>query len=287
MGRHLPDPPHRRFLISGPLSGILSDRFGARGFATAGLLTSGASFLLLELLPMNFDYVWFALLILLFALGAGMFFSPNQAAVMNSLPPDQRGSGAGMLNTFQNSASVLSIGVFFTIITLGLAATLPSHLYSGLVAQGVPSGAARTVSHLPPIGSLFAAFLGYNPIQQLLGNQHTLQTTYHLSAGHAQFLLGRSFFPRLIEQPFANGLHLAFDFAAGASVIAAIASLLRGGRYVHGDEPTGANGNGATTHESIGAEIGEGLAGAGVAAGTGSGAGEVIDESGVLTSGDD
>ncbi len=273
------------FLVSGPASGILSDRFGARGFATAGLVTAGVSFLLLELLPMNFNYVWFALLILLFALGSGMFFSPNQAAVMNSVPPDQRGSGAGMLNTFQNSASVLSIGVFFTIITLGLASSLPTHLYSGLVAQGVPSGAARTVSHLPPIGSLFAAFLGFNPIQQLLGNQATLQTTYHLSAAHAHYLLGRSFFPKLISQPFADGLHLAFDFAAGASFIAAVASALRGKRYVHGETPAGQVS--PAGHESLAEEIGEGLAGAGVAAATGTGAGETIDESGILVDSED
>ena len=252
------------FLISGPLSGILSDRYGARGFATAGLLVSGASFLLLELLPMNFSYVAFAALILLFALGSGMFFSPNQAAVMNSLPPDQRGAGAGMLNTFQNSASVLSIGVFFTIITLGLAATLPSHLFSGLVAQGVPAGAAHRVANVPPIGTLFAAFLGYNPIQQLIGNAHSLVVNYHLSNAHAQYLLGRSFFPKLISSPFASGLHLAFDFAAGASVIAAIASLLRGGRFVHGDAP-------------IAAEVEAGLAGAGMAAARGVGAGGAAD----------
>jgi MFS family permease len=273
------------FLISGPVSGVLSDRFGARGFATAGLLTSAASFLLLELLPMNFDYVWFALLIFLFSLGSGMFFSPNQAAVMNSVPPDQRGAGAGMLNTFQNSASVLSIGVFFTIITLGLAATLPSHLYNGLVAQGVPGGAARNVSHLPPIGSLFAAFLGYNPIQQLLGNQHSLQATYHLTAAHARYLLGRSFFPKLIAQPFADGLHLAFDFAAGASVVAAIASLLRGPRYVHGEN--GAGLGSPADHEPFGEELAEGMAGAGVAAAIGAGAGEALDESSLLAPSED
>ncbi len=253
------------FLISGPISGILSDHFGARPFATAGLLIGGASFLLLELLPMNFTYIWFALLILLFAIGSGMFFSPNQAAVMNSLPPEQRGAGAGMLNTFQNSASVLSIGVFFTIITLGLAATLPTHLYAGLVAQGVPSGAAHKVAALPPIGSLFSAFLGFNPIKELLGGSGTLVGTYHLSTAHANYLLGRSFFPKLISAPFANGLHLAFDFAAVASVIAAVASLLRGGRYVHTAAPAGE-------------EAGEGLAGAGVAAASGIGAGEAVDE---------
>src|ERR1700685_3132704 len=127
------------FLVLGPISGILSDRYGARLFATAGLIVSGASFLLLELLPINFSYIWFALLIFMFAVGMGLFFSPNQASVMNSLPADQRGAGAGMLNTFQNSATVLSMGLFFTIVTLGLASHLPKHLYSGLVAAGAPA----------------------------------------------------------------------------------------------------------------------------------------------------
>ena len=167
------------FLLTAPLAGILSDRYGARAFATGGLLISGAGFLLLELLPINFNYVWFAALIFLFAVGMGLFFSPNQASVMNSLPPEQRGAGAGMLNTFQNSATVLSMGLFFTIVTLGLAARLPSHLYRGLVAAGVAPGAARTVANEPPIGSLFSAFLGYNPIKELLGPTGALQ---HLSA---------------------------------------------------------------------------------------------------------
>ncbi|HUZ24596.1 MAG TPA: MFS transporter [Streptosporangiaceae bacterium] len=222
------------FLISGPISGILSDRYGARAFATAGLAVSGAGFLLLELLPINFGYVWFALLIFLFAIGMGLFFSPNQAAVMNSLPPDQRGVGAGMLNTFQNSASVLSMGLFFTIVTLGLASRLPGHLYRGLVAAGVAPAAAHAVASEPPIGSLFSAFLGYNPIKELLGPTGALAK---LPAKQAAYITGRSFFPRLIEQPFAGGLHLAFSFAAGATVIAIIASAIRGQRYLHATEP--------------------------------------------------
>jgi MFS family permease len=218
------------FLVMGPLSGILSDRLGARGLSTVGLVLSGASFLLLELLPMNFSYVWFALLIFLFAIGMGMFFSPNQASVMNSLPPDQRGAGAGMLNTFQNSAQVLSMGLFFTIVTLGLASALPTHLYAGLTHAGVSPSAARLVANEPPIGSLFSAFLGFNPIQQLLAPTGALA---HLSHSQVAYLTGRSFFPRLIAPPFARGLHLAFDFAAGATAIAVVASALRGKRYVH------------------------------------------------------
>jgi MFS family permease len=222
------------FLIVGPLAGLLSDRYGARLFATVGLIVSGASFLLLELLPINFSYVWFAVLIFLFAVGMGLFFSPNQAAVMNSLPPEQRGAGAGMLNTFQNSATVLSMGLFFTIVTLGLAHNLPSHLYRGLVKAGVSPSAAHLVASEPPIGSLFSAFLGYNPIKQLLGPTGALQK---LSPNQAAYVTGRSFFPQLIEQPFASGLHLAFTFAALATVIAIVASAVRGQRYVHATEP--------------------------------------------------
>ncbi|MEP7024877.1 MAG: MFS transporter, partial [Actinomycetota bacterium] len=222
------------FLITGPIAGILSDRYGARTFATAGLIVSGASFLLLELLPINFDYWLFALLVLMFAVGMGLFFSPNQAAVMNSLPPDQRGAGAGMLNTFQNSATVLSMGLFFTIVTLGLASRLPSHLFKGLVAAGVSPAAAHTVASEPPIGSLFSAFLGFNPIKELLGPTGVLQ---QLPAKQAAYITGRSFFPKLIEQPFAAGLHLAFTFAAIATAIAIVASAFRGRRYMHTTEP--------------------------------------------------
>ncbi len=235
------------FLIVGPISGVLSDRYGARAFATTGLIVSGAAFLLLELLPINFSYPWFALLIFVFAVGMGLFFSPNQAAVMNSLPPDQRGAGAGMLNTFQNSATVLSMGLFFTIVTLGLAAKLPTHLFSGLVQAGVDPAAARAVADEPPIGSLFSAFLGYNPIQELLGPTGALQ---HLPPGQAAFITGRSFFPSLISEPFADGLHLAFDFAAGATLIAVIASAMRGKRYLH-----------SSTTEPLIEELAEGAAG--------------------------
>src|SRR5580692_1221591 len=221
------------FLLVGPVAGALSDRFGARLFATAGLTISGASFLLLELLPINFSYIWFALLIFMFALGMGLFFAPNQASVMNSLPPDQRGAGAGMLNTFQNSATVLSMGLFFTIATVGLASRLPGHLYKGLVAAGVDPAAAHTVAAEPPIGSLFSAFLGYNPVQELLGPTGALQK---LCPHQLAFVEGRSFFPGLIASSFGDGLHLALTFAAIATAIAIVASALRGKRYLHANE---------------------------------------------------
>jgi hypothetical protein len=153
---------------------------------------------------------------------------------MNSLPPDQRGAGAGMLNTFQNSASVLSMGLFFTVVTLGLAARLPSALYKGLTQAGVAPGPAHLVANEPPIGSLFSAFLGYNPIQELLGPTGALKT---LPAHQVAYIEGRSFFPQLIEQPFAHGMHLAFTFAAIATAIAIVASAIRPRRYMHVSEP--------------------------------------------------
>jgi MFS family permease len=216
------------FLIAGPVSGWLSDRFGARPFSTGGMILAAASFALLQVLPVDFVYWQFAAILLLNGIGMGLFASPNRAAIMNSLPPERRGVGAGMSATFQNSAMVLSIGVFFTLIILGLASALPSALTHGLVAQGVPRADAARVAALPPVSIMFAALLGYNPVQTLLG--HVISK---LPASHAAYLTGHTFFPSLISGPFQHGLDIAFDFAIAACLIAAVASLLRGGRYVH------------------------------------------------------
>jgi MFS family permease len=217
------------FLLAGPASGWLSDRFGARPFATGGMAIAAASFLFLILLPVNFSYIWFALILLLNGIGMGLFTSPNTAGVMNALPPSQRGAGAGMLATFMTSASVLSIGVFFTLMIVGLASGLPHALQHGLVAHGVPAADATRVSHLPPVATLFASFLGFNPMGTLLG-KHVLNA---LPPGQAGTLTGRSFFPHLISGPFHTALVYAFTFAIAACVIAAFASLLRGGKYHH------------------------------------------------------
>jgi MFS family permease len=250
------------FLIAGPVSGRLTDRFGARPFATAGMALSGICFLLFDLMPMNFSYAWFALLLLVVGLSLGLFFAPNIASVMNSVPADQRGAGAGMLNTFQNSAQVLSIGVFFTVITLGLAARLPGTLEHGLTAQGMPAAQAHTIAHLPPIGTLFAAFLGYNPIQQLIGSP----AAAHVSAAHYRFLTGRRFFPSLISGPFGHGLHLAFLMAAAVCLVGTICSALRGADTVE------------TAHKSRRAAVAAGIAGAGDAAMAEVGAGVGIED---------
>jgi MFS family permease len=213
-------------LLAGPTSGYLSDRFGARGFATGGMLATAVAFGLLMILPVDFPYPAFAAILALCGIGMGLFASPNRAAVMNSIPRGDRGSGGGMNQTFQNSAQVLSIGVFFTLMILGLASSLPHTLLTGLTAHGVPHADAERAAHLPPVSILFASFLGYNPIRSLVP-AHVLNG---LNPAQHQQLVGRSFFPHLISAPFRTGLHEAFIFAIIACLIAAVASWSRGGR---------------------------------------------------------
>jgi MFS family permease len=220
------------FLIAGPLSGYLSDRFGSRPFATGGMLVAACSFAMLELLPVNFNYWAFGLLLLLNGLAMGAFAAPNRAGVMNSLPPQHRGVGSGMNSTFQNSGQVLSIGVFFTLMIVGLSSGLPSALLHGLSREGVPYAAAQHAAHLPPVSTLFASFLGDNPIKHLLG----ARVIANLSPAARHTVLGRKFFPSIILSPFRSGLHAACDSAVLFCLLAAGCSWLRGGKYVYREE---------------------------------------------------
>jgi MFS family permease len=217
------------FLIAGPVSGALSDRFGSRPFATVGMLVASLSFFLLELLPVNFNYDEFGALLLLNGLAMGAFAAPNRAGVMNSLPRQHRGVGSGMNSTFQNSGQVLSIGIFFTLMIIGLSSTLPESVLHGLTSVGVPLVDARRVAALPPVSTLFASFLGYNPLEHLL-SPHVIASL----PTHTQLALAkRSFFPSIITKPFHNGLHAACDSAVLACLLAAGCSWLRGGKYVY------------------------------------------------------
>ena len=216
------------FLISGPLSGFLSDRFGARPFATGGMLVAAAAFLALTRLPVNFPYPLFALALIGIGIGNGMFNSPNNAAIMSSVPAHQRGVAAGMRATFQNSATVLSIGIFFSLMIAGLSASLPGTLFRGLVAHDVPASVAHQIAALPPTASLFGALLGYNPVATLLPPQ----VLHALPATQAAILTGKAFFPALISSPFQQGLAIVFSAAAGMALVAGAASWLRGGRPV-------------------------------------------------------
>ena len=232
------------FVTMGPLSGWLSDRFGARIFSTTGMLIQTVGFILLTILPTNFNYIWFALLLFMLGIGQGMFSSPNTSSVMNSVPAEQRGAASGMRATFQNSGSLVSIGVFFSIITIGLASSLPSTLFNGLTRAGVPGTTANTIAHLPPTAALFAAFLGYNPMATLV----PANVLHALPLDRQAALLGHSFFPNLISSPFMIGLHGVFYLSAAMCFIAAVASFLRGKRYVYGQEV------GKSAPESTGAQ---------------------------------
>jgi MFS family permease len=216
------------FLLAGPASGWLSDRYGARPFATGGMVLAAASFGFLMLLPANFSFPVFALLLLLNGIGFGLFAAPNVTGIMNSVPAGQRGAASGMRATFQNTGMVLSIGLFFSLMIFGLSSTLPTTMRDGLIRDGVPAATAQRLADAPPVGSLFAAFLGYNPMATLIPHQ----TLAQLPPAKAADLTGQKFFPSLISKPFIHGLRIAFSASLLMMLIAAAASALRGGMPV-------------------------------------------------------
>ncbi|HEY4385304.1 MAG TPA: MFS transporter, partial [Ktedonobacteraceae bacterium] len=220
------------FIVIGPVSGILSDKLGQRLFATTGMSIQAICFVLLTLLPANFDYIWFAVLLAIMGLGQGMFSAPNTTLSMNDVPSDRRGVGSGMRVTFMNAASVISMTMFFSIVTAGLANALPSALSNGLLNVGLPATIANSVAKLPPIAALFAAFLGYNPMQSMLPGAVLQQ----LPTTAQSTLLGQSFFPNLLASPFMDGMRLAFYLAAVVCVVAAISSTVRGKRVLAKEE---------------------------------------------------
>jgi MFS family permease len=224
------------FLIAGPISGTLSDKYGPRPFATAGLLVATCAFIGLIALPLVFPYWLFATIIFFNGVGSGLFASPNTSAIMSSVPASQRGSASGMRSTFQNAGMSLSIGIFFSLLIAGLASTLPPALIRGLTAQGVPLSVATQVGRLPPVSTVFAALLGYNPVQHLLKPSGVLS---RLPAHNVTALTGRHFFPTLIAGPFHHGLVIVFTAAALMSFIGAMVSLLRGRQFIYDDAAAG------------------------------------------------
>ncbi|MDR3540283.1 MAG: MFS transporter [Desulfosporosinus sp.] len=212
------------FFLMGPLSGYLSDRYGARGFSTVGMLISAFAFILLTLLPADFSYLPFVIILLMSGVGMGMFAAPNTTAIMNSVPAEHRGASSGMRATLQNTGSALSMTLYFTILIIGLTQHLPATMYQGLVNAGVPAAASLKIANLPPTGALFAAFLGYNPMAQLLPTTILNQ----LPAANQQLILGKIFFPQLIAPAVMSSLRVAFYISAVLSIIAAIASYMRG-----------------------------------------------------------
>jgi MFS family permease len=209
------------------MAGSLADRFGARVFTVGGMLLMAGAFIALVMIPVNFNYWVFAILVFVNGLGGGIFTAPNTAAIMSSVPAAQRGAASGVRATFFNAGSSLSIGIFFSLMIIGLAHTLPSAMSSGLQEQGVSATVAHEVANLPPVGSLFAAFLGYNPMAELLAPSGAL----HQPGVNADVVTGQTFFPHLITGPFHSGLVVVFTAAAVMMLIGAVASLFNAGRY--------------------------------------------------------
>jgi MFS family permease len=216
------------FVVAGPVSGFLSDRYGAKLFATGGLVIMAASFVGLLFIPINFSYPVFAVLLFFNGVGSGLFSAPNTTAVMNAVPADQRGVASGIRATFQNGGMVLSIGVFFSLLVAGLSSSLPGALHSGLTAQGVPGQAVAAVAAVPPVSLMFAAFLGSNPIASLLN-----AAGVHLPAATVTTLTSKTFLPQLLTSPFHRGLAVVFTLAAVLALVGAVVSLFRGGIYIH------------------------------------------------------
>ena len=217
------------FLVFGPLSGYLSDKYGSRFFSTGGMVVTALGFLGLLLVPANFNYFVFACLLGLLGAGMGLFAAPNTTAIMNSVPPSTRGVASGMRATFQNAASTLSVGLIFSLVAVGIARNMPGLFYARLVALGIPAAAADRISHLPPTAALFAAFLGYNPMKTLLSPA----VISGLSAHAREVLFTNSFFPAILSGPFMDGVIIAFSMSAAISLLAAVASSLRGEIHIN------------------------------------------------------
>lgn len=217
------------FLVVAPISGLLSDRHGTRELAAAGMLITAAGFVGLTLISADFSYPVFAGLLLVLGIGMGLFTSPNTTAIMNAVPAAYRGVASGMRATFQNTANTLSITVIFSLVTVGLARNLPESLTNGLTSAGIPADAAAKVAELPPTGALFAAFLGYNPLQTLIPPS----VINAVSDVTRSTVLSTDFFPSLLSSPFKDGVTVAFLISAALSIVAAIASLAGGCRSVY------------------------------------------------------
>jgi EmrB/QacA subfamily drug resistance transporter len=219
-------------LLLGPLSGRLSDRYGARYFATSAMILTAVGFSLLLALPVNFKYPLFAAVIFLDGMSMGMFMAPNTAAIMNSLPPQHRGAGSGMRATLINVGSPLSMAIIFSLMVVGLNASMPAALYSGLTQNGIPAQIAQQVANAPPVGYLFAAFLGYNPLGTLI----PASVLNSLPPQQAATITSRAFFPQLIDTAFHKGLVEVLVFSIVMCLIGAAASWVRGGKYVYREE---------------------------------------------------
>ncbi len=223
------------FAIMGPLSGYLSDKYGAKLFATLAMIITAASFIALSFLPYDFSYPSFGIIIFVMGLGSGMFVAPNTASIMNAVPKEHRGSASGMRATLQNSGQTVSIAIFFTVIITGLSKSLPTALANAMTNAGVSQFASAFTS-ISPTSALFSAFLGYNPVQSILSQPKFAAIISQIPQSTLAHIEGQTFFPLAIAPAFISALDLAFYIGAALSIAACVASLLRGKAYIYGEE---------------------------------------------------
>ncbi|MDG7011193.1 MAG: MFS transporter [Nitrososphaerota archaeon] len=228
------------FAIMGPVSGYLSDKYGARTFATVAMFITAGTFLALSFLPYDFNYASFALIIFVMGMAGGLFAAPNIASIMNAVPPEHRGAASGMRATLQNTGQTISLAIFFTIIIAGLSSGLPGALSSAMVSAGVPQ-LASAFSSISPTSALFSAFLGYNPMLSILAAPQLSGVVALIPKATYAYLVGQTFFPNAIAPAFVSALDLSFYIGAALSIAAALASLLRGYTYIHGETTVGAS----------------------------------------------
>lgn len=221
-------------IIMGPISGVLSDQYGPRWIATMGMIICTISFLILAALPYDFNYMEFGLAIFMMGIGGGMFGSPNSAAIMNSVPSQDRGVASGMMYTIMNTSFTASMAIFFTIVIIGITQRFPEAMTTSLASIGAVK-LAPILSTIPPTGALFSAFLGYNPVDAILSALPS-GLVASIPPSTLNTLTGTTWFPSTLATAFSPSLRISFYIGALFCAIAAVLSALRGEKYIHEHE---------------------------------------------------
>ncbi|EKQ53349.1 MAG: arabinose efflux permease family protein [Methanobacterium sp. Maddingley MBC34] len=218
-------------IIMGPISGILSDKYGPRWIATIGMVMNTIGFIILASLPANFNYWELGLTLFFMGLGSGMFGSPNSASIMNSVPPQERGVASGMLTTIMNTAFTASMAIFFTIVIVGITQRFPDAMASSLAGIGAAQ-LTPILSNIPPTGALFSAFLGYNPVETILSSVPSAVVS-QIPSATLTTLTGTTWFPSTLSEAFMPSLQISFYIGAVFCGLSALLSALRGKKYIH------------------------------------------------------
>ncbi len=213
--------------IFGPLGGKLSDKHGSRGIATLGLFIAAFALIMLVTLPYDFIYIEMAVLLFIFGSGMGLFMAPNTSAVMSSVPPESRGSASGMLTTMRNVGTTASMGIFFTILILGLTSILPGTIFSGLTTAGLGSSLSKTISsQIPPTDAIFSALLGISPMKEIVSLLPS-SVSSGIPTSVISTITARTWFPGVFAPAFMSSLRIVFYSAFAITLTGAALSLFR------------------------------------------------------------